>query len=315
MINAVNAKTGKPHVTSDDVRNLNAALVGKENYVSAMHRALSAEMIDSNTLRIYEGSGFFNGCFFRVEGYEDATIATGAVGYNRVDVVVLKYTNENDIEGITVVTFAGTKTTGTPTAPAVPDTSILDGASVAYMPLYRVTLGGINITSITPVFNKLSDLRNIKDSKVDKVDGKELSTNDYTNAEKEKLTEVAFDSGWIELTPASGFVLYSSTGDSTLRCRRVGKVVEVVGVLAPSSVITGSSNTVTMFTLPEGFRPNGRRVYVQQGSAYYTWTLNVESSGVCTFSRYSDGTGYLNTVAKTDSSAGSWLPVAQTFIV
>lgn len=155
----------------------------------------------------------------------------------------------------------------------------------------------------------------LNEGKVDKVSGKGLSTNDFSNEKKTQLEELAFDSGWLALTPASGFVTYSSTGSDALRCRRVGKVVEVVGILAPTSVITGSSNTVTMFTLPEGFRPNGRRVYVQQGSAYYTWTLNIESSGECTFSRYSDGTGYLNTVAKAGTSSGSWLPIALTYIV
>lgn len=161
MINAVNVKSGKVHVTSDDVRNLNAAIIGNENYVSSLNKALTATMINANTLRINEGCGFFNGCFFRVEGYEDANITTGTAGYKRIDVVALKYTSANNVEKIELVTLTGTKTTGTPVAPWPADASILNGTSVVHMSLYTISLNGINIDNVTPVFKKYKDISSI----------------------------------------------------------------------------------------------------------------------------------------------------------
>lgn len=204
MINAVNAKTGKAHVTSDDVRNLNAAIVGGGNLVSTLNRGLEAEMIDGNTLRIHEGSGFFNGCFFRVEGCEDATITTGSAGYNRMDIVALKYTNENSVEGITVVTFAGAKTTGTPTAPNMPEASILAGASIAYMPLYEVVLEGINVVSVTSTFNKLSNLTDTAVTLNQKILDLEddLSAADKTMMELIKAMPI-IQAGAVAITPSA----------------------------------------------------------------------------------------------------------------
>ena len=117
------------------------------------------------------------------------------------------------------------------------------------------------------------------------------------------------DSGWLTLTPASGFVLYSSDDTSVLKYRRFGKVVEIEGVLSPSSAITGSATEIIMFTLPAGFRPGRKCLDIKQGSSRCIWAFTLYSSGTCMFARYRDETGYVSAAATT------WLPCGRTFMV
>ena len=116
------------------------------------------------------------------------------------------------------------------------------------------------------------------------------------------------DSGWQTLTLGSDFAAYSST--TIPKYRKVGKVVEVCGVLKPTATITGSATQYTIATLPAGFRPTSSQVtLVCQGSGQSVWTLTIPTTGVMTFSRYRSG------ATLTDATTDAWLPFQATFTV
>lgn len=119
---------------------------------------------------------------------------------------------------------------------------------------------------------------------------------------------VTIGNGWITPTLGNDFELYSTGADNAVRYRRNAGIVEIRGAVKPKEVIAGSSDEYTIFTLPEGYRPDNVIRAVCKGSHWYHWLLMVRPNGVVSFSRYSDGNGYL------DTPITAWLPFQLTFI-
>lgn len=119
------------------------------------------------------------------------------------------------------------------------------------------------------------------------------------------LESVAGDSGWQTLTLNSAFELYTS--GFPVRYRKIGKTVEVYGVVKPASEIA-AGGTATIGTLPSGYRPPNQLTFLCQGSGLNKWLLTVGSDGNLGFGRYG---------ASSNVAAGTnvWLPFNATFFV
>ena len=118
--------------------------------------------------------------------------------------------------------------------------------------------------------------------------------------------EVA-DSGWQNASITGSFSLYGS--DSVLRYRKIGCIVQVEGTLRPSTTLSGSATNLTIFTLPDGYRPSTAVVTLCQGSGSCHWALTIKANGDVCFGRYSSGGSY------TSAGTGTWLPFHHTFMV
>lgn len=103
------------------------------------------------------------------------------------------------------------------------------------------------------------------------------------------------------------FTIYDN--NTQIQYRKIGKIVEIRGVVRPTTNIPGSSDNHTIFTLPSGYRPSTTINERCQGSGSYSWLLSITSSGLVRFARYNDGTQYV------DTSTTSWLPFHATFFV
>ena len=124
----------------------------------------------------------------------------------------------------------------------------------------------------------------------------------YTNAWGE------WTGGWIYPTLTSNFTMYgTSESDNKTRYRKDGRLVEIRGIVTPTSDIAGSTTIYPIFTLPTGYRPSSPLYIVCQGSGNCTWLLRVNTSGEVGFSRYRNG----ETTAT--AAAGAWLPFQITF--
>lgn len=118
--------------------------------------------------------------------------------------------------------------------------------------------------------------------------------------------------GWIYPTLGSDFVMYGTDESANkTRYRKDGRLVEVRGVVKPAVNLPksgdGSTVSYTIFTLPNGYRPNSPIYIICQGSGNCTWLLQVNTNGNVTFSRYRNG----DTSATADT--GAWLPFQVTF--
>lgn len=141
-IELITGKGGEPHVDSADIGAYQAYTVGEGVYI--LH-GMEATLPTSNSIAIAAGDGMGHGRHFRIVGAgETATIDNGQSGYKRNDIVAVKYMRDgNGIETPSLVVFKGTPTQGNPVDPAIPAGNVLDNATVAYWPLYRVTMNGL----------------------------------------------------------------------------------------------------------------------------------------------------------------------------
>lgn len=135
---------GTNHVDSEDVGALNAELVGNGNYLLS---GCEVTMTDANTCHVAAGELLLQGRHVRIKGAgEDVRIGNGQAGYNQRYLICLVYSKAiSGIETVGLQAFAGAKTTGTATDPAVAVGSILGGDANAVVPLARLELTGLSV--------------------------------------------------------------------------------------------------------------------------------------------------------------------------
>ena len=126
-----------------------------------------------------------------------------------------------------------------------------------------------------------------------------------------KILTAIKDTGWTDVTLTSDFTTYSTATPpvNVLRYRKIGKLVELNGAIKPTRAITGGGDSVTIGTLPTGYRPSSSVQAICQGSSRAVWLLVIGTGGGVTFSRYRDETGYV------DTTNGTWLPIHVTFMI
>lgn len=158
--------TGTEHIASGDWKALNAGLAGSGNYVLSVGNKLAASLQTANKLRVLDGYGMMAGCQFGMpEGdYVDLVIENGAQGYNRIDLVVARYTRNSTtgIENVSLLVIKGTATTGTASMPSYNIGSVLSGSTCDF-PLYKIALSGLTPT-VTPMFDVLVPAKDAWDS-------------------------------------------------------------------------------------------------------------------------------------------------------
>lgn len=117
------------------------------------------------------------------------------------------------------------------------------------------------------------------------------------------------DSGWQTATLDSQFTVYSE--NTPVQYRKIGKMVEIRGAVAPTSDIAGSTTRYVIFTLPSEYRHSYPSIIdtLCQGSTQNKWLLGVDSSGNVTFSRYGTTSGYVT------CTTSNWLPFHVMFFV
>lgn len=151
----ITGKTGKPHVTSQQDREINMSMFGKGNVVLPIGQQLRAELTSSNNIRIYDGMLSMQGCVASIgaDGYQDLTLESLTTGSERIDYVCAKYVKENSTgyESISLVVISGTD--GNP--PTIADNEIRNGATEAYFPLYSIKIKSATELTLTPLFKNV----------------------------------------------------------------------------------------------------------------------------------------------------------------
>ncbi|UYJ09084.1 MAG: hypothetical protein OGM57_00580 [Bifidobacteriaceae bacterium] len=157
---------GTPHIGSDDVGAFNAGLVGPGDYALTTGNQLKATMSNANTIAVQSGDAVLNGRHVHLTGTTTATVQSGTQGQKRNDIAVLRYSKNttSGVETCQLVVIKGTPTTGTPADPAHNTGSILDGVATHDMPLYRVSLNGITVGTLVPLFNVMKPMKDMWDS-------------------------------------------------------------------------------------------------------------------------------------------------------
>lgn len=219
MVELVTGHAGKAHATAEQAAGLNAGILGLDDYVLNVHDKLKITVVSANKVTIGTGELVMQGRHVSQGTPEDLIVTNGSQGQKRNDLIVCRYAKgSQNIESAKLVVVRGTPTTGTPTDPAVNTTSPLDGGTTYDMPLYRIPLDGITIGTPVPLFNVLRPMSDVWDS---------LTQTDVT-------------------TLISG-------NYGTVKGYRSGPMVTLR--IDWKSSASGSWNSGTFGTLPEGWRP------------------------------------------------------------
>lgn len=130
-----------------------------------------------------------------------------------------------------------------------------------------------------------------------------------------KLNGIDYDSGWKTPSISSSLSIYGSDSYNAIKYRKVGKVVDICGAVSPASTSTlANGEAVTVFTLPQAYRPSYTRTYVCHGSDRDVFMVQVQSGGDVTISRYRSATSTSNAYP-TSVATTNWLPISVTFTV
>ena len=234
-------KTGTPHVTSQQFRQLVDGTVGQESYILTSGENLEPELQTNNLLKIRSGMMSHHGNLSVVDigTYDEVTIANGTQGMQRIDLVVNRYTRDESsgIESNTWVVIQGTPNASNPVAPAYTEGNLQEGDLVDDCPVFEVHLNGINVTEVVKLLDVVPNIS-------------ELNGN-ITDAESAELRN--------NFNNLFGYA------------ERRGKIVSITSVFTSNQWSYQNSDWVTIGTIPVSMRPkrqqNGIAVYGSDQSA------------------------------------------------
>lgn len=153
---AITRVAGKPHITPRLDAMWHRGIAGTESGVFNFFENFKAEISSNNKIRIRSGIGMLQGRFFAVEPstYDEVSIGNGTQGEKRIDLIVARWTvdDENNTQNGDWHVIQGTPTTGTPAVPAHTTGDLDAGDLIADMPMLQVELNGVNITAIKKVY-------------------------------------------------------------------------------------------------------------------------------------------------------------------
>lgn len=145
-VELITGHAGSAHVSAADAGWYNAGTVGDGKYVLDTGTQLACTVQSANLVTIGVGDAIFEGRHVRVSATENVALDNGAQGVNRNDIICIKYEYNSGtaVETASLAVIKGTAAS-TATDPTIPSGSILEGASTAYMPLWRIPIEGITV--------------------------------------------------------------------------------------------------------------------------------------------------------------------------
>lgn len=148
---------GEKNITPDDDAQLYNALLGGSggDYILPVGGRMAASEESVNEVSVADGVMSIQGRIVR--HYADTyAVDTCATGFNRKDIIALRYTKDEDgTESADVFVIKGEEVEGEAKAPELTEASIGEGASVADMGLYLINLSGsdISLSQLAPVWD------------------------------------------------------------------------------------------------------------------------------------------------------------------
>ena len=161
----VSGRTGSPHVTSQQFRQMLEGIIGQGSYIITSGENLKPELSSNNLLKIRSGMMAHHGCISCVDigTYDEVTLTNGGQGMKRIDLIVNRYTRnaETEVENCSWKVIQGKPVASNPAVPAYTSGNLQNGDLVDECPAFEVHYDGINVTevkSLLSVADGLSEL-------------------------------------------------------------------------------------------------------------------------------------------------------------
>jgi len=156
-----------PHVESKHDALMHAAMLGRGGYIlKTRNWTMKPTAKDANNITIPAWDLVVEGRQIYIAAPTDVNIQSGSQGQKRRDLIVARYAlnSGTGVETVTLEAIKGRPSSDTPADPGIETGSIIGGAIVSDLPLCRVNLDGITITSIDTLVNVLQPLEDVWDS-------------------------------------------------------------------------------------------------------------------------------------------------------
>lgn len=156
-----------PHVESKHDALMHAAMLGRGGYIlKTRNWTMKPTAKDANNITIPAWDLVVEGRQIYIAAPTDVNIQSGSQGQKRRDLIVARYAlnSGTGVETVTLEAIKGKPSSATPADPGIETGSIIGGAIVSDLPLCRVNLDGITITSIDTLVNVMQPLEDVWDS-------------------------------------------------------------------------------------------------------------------------------------------------------
>ena len=162
----VSGRTGSPHVTSQQFRQLVEGTVGQESYILTSGENLEPELASNNILKIRSGMMSHHGNIssIKIGTYDEVELTNGGQGMKRIDLVVNRYTRnaETNVETNNWVVITGTPVASDPAVPAYTVGNLQEGDLTDDCPVFEVHYDGLNVTEIKKLLDVADNLGKTK---------------------------------------------------------------------------------------------------------------------------------------------------------
>ena len=149
----VSGRVGRPHVTSQQFRQIMEGIVGDGSCILPSGENLEPELVSNNSLKIRSGMMCHHGnvSSVKIGTYDEVELTNGSQGMKRIDLVVNRYTRneEDNTEKNEWIVIMGTPAESNPTVPEYTKGNLQEGDFVDDCPAFEVHFDGINITEVT----------------------------------------------------------------------------------------------------------------------------------------------------------------------
>lgn len=297
-VELITGHAGSAHISAADDGWLNVGVVGSGKYVLDTGTQFACNVQSANLVTIGIGDALFEGRHVRVSATENVALDNGAQGVNRNDLICIKYeyNSSTSVESASLVVLKGTATSGTPSDPTIPSGSILNGATAAYMALWRIPISGITVGTPVKLYGEVL-------SPIDEIYSKTWAASQIPNLPASKITSGTFDAARIPSLDAS------KIGSGTLAAARIPS-------LDASKVSTGTFSADRIPNISAAKITSGTLAVARGGTGKsygYTWQQLGTSTGTTAISYSLSGYSEVMFVGRYSTSyLGSVvLPVAQ----
>ena len=159
----------KPHVTSQQFRQILEGTIGQKSYIVTSGENLEPELAANNLLKIRSGmmSHHGNVSSVKIGTYDEVELTNGSQGMKRIDLVVNRYTRntETNIEKNEWVVIMGTPVASNPVAPTYTVGNLQKGDLVDDCPVFELHYDGINVTEVKKMLSVLPNVAELNSNK------------------------------------------------------------------------------------------------------------------------------------------------------
>ena len=176
----VSGRTGSPHVTSQQFRQMLEGIIGQGSYIITSGENLKPELSSNNLMKIRSGMMAHHGCISCVDigTYDEVTLTNGSQGMKRIDLIVNRYTRnaETEVENCSWKVIQGTPVASNPAVPVYTSGNLQNGDLVDECPAFEVHYDGINVTEVKSLLSVTDGLSGLS-SNLTKANSKITTTN------------------------------------------------------------------------------------------------------------------------------------------